>query len=81
MTSSVADVPETVNSVETRKPCPVCMTTLSLDDEQSRMGTVRWEISPHARLKVGTAVAFECPNGHSSQQEPNLLKAFPSRRL
>lgn len=81
MTSSVADAPEVLSFVETRAPCPACMTTLSLDDERPKRGTVRWELIAHARLKIGTAVTFECPEGHFSEDDPQLLKAFPSRRF
>jgi hypothetical protein len=54
---------------------------LSLDDDQPKFGTVRWKIVAHARLKLGTAVNFDCPKGHSSDEDPHLLKAFPSRRF
>ena len=84
MTSSIADVSETEAADEcrtTEMPCLICMTTLSLDDEQSRLGTVRWKISPDLGPRMGTAVSFECPNGHSSNDDPELLKAFPRRRF
>jgi hypothetical protein len=84
MTSSIADVSGTGAADEcrtTEMPCLICMTTLSLDDEQSRLGTVRWRISPNLGLRMGTAVSFECPNGHCSNDDPELLKAFPRRRF
>ncbi len=84
MTSSVADVAEGEAPAECRTtevPCLVCVMTLSLDDDQPKTGIVRWNIVPHFRLKMGTAVSFECPQGHSSKADPELLKAFPSRRF
>jgi len=57
------------------------MITSSLDDEGPKSGTVRWEIRLINRLRIGAAVHFECANGHSSAGDPELLKAFPSRRL
>ncbi len=81
MTSSVVDAPEVVTLVETRTTCPACLMTLALDDERPKRGTVRWEFVSRFRLKMGTAVSFDCPNGHSSQHDPDLLKAFPSRRF
>jgi hypothetical protein len=65
----------------TEVPCLVCVTTLSLDDDQPKFGTVRWKVVARASLKLGTAVSFDCPNGHSSDLDPHLLKAFPSRRF
>jgi len=84
MTSSVADVSATEAAYEyrtTETPCLICMTTLPMDDEQSRNGVVRWRITPDSGPRLGTAVSFECPNGHSSTDDPDLLKAFPRRRF
>ena len=85
MTAGVAEVSATAISVELRTAearCPVCVMTLSLDDERPKIGAVRWRIVPtDSGLRVGTAESFECPNGHSSEAEPELLKAFPSRRF
>jgi len=84
MTSSVADVSQTEVGYEyrtTEMPCLMCMTSLPLDDEQSRVGVVRWRIASDTTLRLGTAVSFECPNGHSSDDDPELLKAFPRRRF
>lgn len=83
MTSGVAeDVAETdlVTGFRTTElPCVVCLTTMSLDDEQPKLGTVRWQVSPYFGLRRGKAVGFSCPQGHSSDGDPELLKAFPSR--
>jgi hypothetical protein len=84
MTSSVADVPQTEAADEyrtTEAPCLICITTLPIDDEQSRVGVVRWRMASDARPKMGAAVSFECPNGHSSTDDPDLLRAFPRRRF
>jgi hypothetical protein len=84
MTSSVADVSETEAAAEyrtTEVPCLVCMTTLPMDDEQSRVGVARWRIASDIGLRMGTVVSFECPNGHSSNDDPELLKSFPRRRF
>ncbi len=83
MTSSVADmsaVGDPSKSRTTETPCPICVMTLSFDDERPRLGVVRWDIVGLG-LRMGTAVSFECPNGHSSTDDPALLKAFPSRRF
>ena len=62
--------------------CVVCLTIRSLDDDRPTLGTVRWKITAHdSGLKIGTAVSFLCLNGHSSEDDPELLKAFPSRRF
>jgi hypothetical protein len=84
MTTSVVGVSETEAAEEyrtTEAPCVVCMTTLPMDDEQSRVGTVRWRVASDSLLRMGTAVGFACPNGHSSNDDPGLLKAFPRRRM
>ena len=83
MTDSVAAVSEVGALGEprtTETPCPICVMTLSLDDERPRLGVVRWDIVD-LELKMGTAARFECPNGHSSDDDPDLLKAFPRRRF
>jgi hypothetical protein len=84
VTNAVAETPVAVDAAEYRTTevrCLVCVTTLALDDDQPKIGTVRWKVVAHARLKLGTAVSFDCPNGHSSDADPRLLKAFPSRRF
>ena len=84
MTSSVADVSEAGAPTEcrtTEAPCLVRVTTSSLDDEQPKTGMVRWRIRSDIGPRIGTAVGFECPQGHSSEVDPELLKAFPSRRF
>ncbi|MDQ1662380.1 MAG: hypothetical protein QOJ68_2360 [Blastococcus sp.] len=84
MTSSLVEVADVAAAVEYRTTevrCLVCVTTLPLDDDQQKNGTVRWKIVPRGRLTLGTAVSFDCPNGHSSDVDPHLLKAFPSRRF
>lgn len=60
-------------------PCVVCVTSSSLDDERPKVGTVRWTVHQQGRLRVGAPIAFECPNGHSTQEDPALLKSFRSR--
>jgi hypothetical protein len=77
MTSGVAD--DLAEYTDTELPCVVCLTTMSLDDDQPKTGTVRWQITPYFGLKRGRAIAFHCPQGHSSEVDPQLLKAFPSR--
>jgi hypothetical protein len=83
MTSGVADdVAKVESGIEVRTtelPCVVCLTTMSLDDDQPKLGTVQWQVSPYFGLKRGKAVGFQCPNGHSSENDPDLLKAFPPR--
>jgi hypothetical protein len=84
MTTGVAEASEAPTSAEYRTTetlCLLCVTTLPLDDEKPKTGEVRWRITARARLTIGTAVSFHCPNGHSSEQDPHLLKAFPSRRF
>jgi hypothetical protein len=60
-------------------PCVACVTSHGLDDDRPKRGTVRWEVRRTGRLTTGVAVAFECPNGHSSEDDPALLKAFRRR--
>ena len=82
MTTVAPDVAGAQDGIEqrtTEAPCLVCVTTASLDDERPKTGTVQWEVTARFRLKTGTAVRFECPNGHSSAADPELLKAFPPR--
>ncbi|MGZ4618564.1 MAG: hypothetical protein ACXV3F_07515 [Frankiaceae bacterium] len=62
-------------------PCAACLTTSPLDDDRPKHGTVRWEIRPYFALRLGRATAFECPRGHSSAEDPELLKAYPPRRF
>jgi hypothetical protein len=63
----------------TELPCVVCLTTRSLDDDQPKVGLVRWQIAPYFGLRRAKAISFQCPQGHSSEDDPELLKAFPSR--
>jgi hypothetical protein len=82
MTSAIADTPADAGQVEYRTTdgaCLVCVTSRSLDDDTPKLGTVRWEIHVEGRLNRGRAVGFECRHGHSSEDDPALLKAFPSR--
>ena len=84
MTSSTAEVRTDVGpavQVATEMRCPVCVITLPFEDERPRVGTVTWEIPPHPVVRIGVAVRFECPNGHCSDDDPGLLKAFRSRRF
>ena len=84
MTSSVAEVFAVEAPAEYRTtwaPCLICVTTLSLDNDQPKTGKVRWKVVPNVRLQIGIAVSFECPQGHSSEADPQLLTAFPPRRF
>ena len=85
MTAGVAEVAPAMSSAELRAAearCPVCVMTLSLDDDRPKIGTVHWRIVPtDGGLRIGTAERFGCPNGHTSEDDPDLLKAFPSRRF
>jgi hypothetical protein len=84
MTSSVSHVPAAEAFAECRTtevPCLDCVTTMSLDDDQTKTGTVRWKVTANPRMRMGVAVSFECPQGHSSEADPELLKAFPPRRF
>ena len=75
----VAEAEGGISYRNTELPCLVCVTTTSLDDDRPRLGTVRWRVAPYYSLKRGTAVGFNCPQGHSSEADPELLRAFPSR--
>jgi hypothetical protein len=89
MTSGMAELSQDDRSVDqgvvelvtTAARCPACVLTLDLDDERPRLGLVHWRVAARARIRVGTAVHFVCPNGHSSEDDPDLLKAFYSRRF
>ena len=48
--------------------------------DQSR-GHVRWKIAPRLGLKWARPSSFECPSGHSSNDDPELLKAYPPTAL
>ncbi|MGY1807691.1 hypothetical protein ACI8AF_10000 [Blastococcus sp. SYSU D00669] len=67
--------------MSTTVKCPACVMTLDLDDDRPRLGMVRWKLAGDDRLLVGTAVQFFCANGHSSEEDPELLRAFRSRRF
>ena len=82
MTSSQVDESQTDSPVEhrtTEGPCIICVITRSLDDDRPKLGTVTWAVRQIGRLTSGTPVAFECSNGHTSDEDPALLKAFPPR--
>ena len=82
MSSAIAESPVergVVEHVTTDGACLECVTSRSLDDERPKLGTVRWEVREEGRLRRGRAIGFECRNGHSSEDDPALLKAFPSR--
>ena len=72
---------DAIEQTTTQMRCPTCVITMSLDDDQPRIGTVSWEIHPRPHARIGVAVRFECPNGHSSDDDPALLKLFRSRRF
>jgi hypothetical protein len=79
---AVSSVDATVEYRTTERRCVTCLTTRSLDDEGPTLGTVRWRISAgDSGVKIGTAISFECLNGHTSEDDPQLLKSFPSRRF
>ncbi|MDQ1662046.1 MAG: hypothetical protein QOJ68_2026 [Blastococcus sp.] len=76
------DLEESRTSLEFRStelPCLICLTTMALDDDRRKLGTVRWQLSPYFGLTRGKAISFQCPQGHTSDGDPELLKAFPSR--
>jgi hypothetical protein len=78
----VSSVHPTVEFRTTERRCVTCLTTRSLDDEGPTLGTVRWKISSgDSGVKIGIAVNFQCLNGHTSDDDPQHLKAFPSRRF
>ena len=82
MSSGIPEVTGAAGAVEhrtTEATCPACATSRSLDDDSPKLGTVSWEIREEGRLRKGRAVHFECPNGHSSDDDPALLKVFLSR--
>jgi hypothetical protein len=84
MTSAVVGAPDESAAEEYRVTsvrCLTCVTTLSLDDDRPKMGTLRWRVTSNSRVTIGRAVSFDCPNGHSSATDPQLLRAFPSRRF
>lgn len=59
--------------------CPTCEVTMPLDHPRQQPGEVRWEITQYWGGKKGKAVSFRCPNGHSSESDPQLLRHFPQR--
>jgi len=84
MTTGTAEALHELTVIEqhtTEMRCPVCVITLSLDDDRPRIGTVTWDVHEHPHARIGVAVRFECPNGHCSDDDPALLKAFRRRRF
>jgi hypothetical protein len=82
MTSGLTEVASAAGTTgyrTTEGPCPVCVFASSLDDDEPKLGTVRWELRRRGRLTTGVAVDFHCRNGHTSDDDRGLLKAFPSR--
>jgi hypothetical protein len=76
---AVADSAQSTAYRTTEGPCIVCVIDRSLDDDRPRLGTVGWAVTTSGRLTSGVPVSFRCPNGHSSEDDPALLKAFRSR--
>ncbi|WP_448627719.1 hypothetical protein [Geodermatophilus sp. URMC 64] len=84
MASGTTEVVQGRVSVEQRVTparCPQCVITLSLDDERPRIGWLLWDVHVRTHARIGIAIRFECPNGHCSDDDPALLKVFPSRRF
>ncbi len=83
MTTGTAEVLQESALAEllTQALCPLCVITLPLDDDRPRTGTVHWEVHERPHARIGVAVRFECPNGHSSLDDPAVLKVFRSRRF
>jgi hypothetical protein len=82
MSGALVESPADTGAVEIRTsdaPCVVCVTSCSLDNDRPRPGVVRWAVRRQGRLSIGRPIAFDCPNGHSSEDDPALLKAFRSR--
>jgi hypothetical protein len=75
----VVDDDSAVTSRTTTGPCLTCLLTRSLDDDRSALGSVTWAVRRVGRLVTGIATDFTCPNGHTSEDDPALLKAFRSR--
>ena len=63
----------------TEGPCLSCVLSHSLDDLRPKLGSVTWAVRRTGRLATGTPTSFACPNGHTSDDDPALLKAFQSR--
>ena len=63
----------------TDEPCLECILSRSWDDDTPSSGRVRWSLRRTGRLTIGTPISFECSQGHSSDADPALLKAFRSR--
>ena len=84
MTSAVVGPSDTSAAEDYRMTsvrCLTCVTTMPLDDDRPKMGTLRWRVATDSTVTIGRAVSFYCPNGHSSDTDPQLLKAYPSRRF
>jgi hypothetical protein len=79
LAGEVAEIQTGTEYRTTELPCLICLTTMSLDDDRPKLGTVRWQLSPYFGLTRGKAISFQCPQGHSSEGDPDLLKAFPTR--
>jgi hypothetical protein len=63
----------------TEGPCLTCVLAHSLDDDRPKLGTITWAVRPVGRLMTGVPTDFTCPDGHTSDDDPALLKAFQSR--
>jgi hypothetical protein len=74
-----ASTSEVTEYATTDVPCIVCVLSRELDEDRPKLGIVRWQVRSAGRLVTGVPVAFDCPNGHSSAEDPALLKAFRSR--
>jgi hypothetical protein len=59
--------------------CITCGLSRGLDEDRPALGTITWAVGQAGRLATGSPVAFKCPNGHTSDDDPALLKAFHSR--
>jgi hypothetical protein len=75
----VASEETAVTSRTTEGPCITCVLSHSLDDDRPKLGTVTWVVRQVGRLATGIPTHFGCPNGHTSDDDPALLKAFQSR--
>jgi hypothetical protein len=82
MTGGVADVAEPATRTEyreTERPCVVCLTTLSLDDDQPKLGTGALRNLPVLRPQAGKGCRLRVPAGTRAKTPQNYSGRFRHR--
>ena len=79
MTSAASGSSDTSTSEDYRVTsvrCLTCVTTLLLDDERPKMGTLRWKVTTDSTVTIGRAVSFDARTATRARRTPSSSRPF-----